>query len=128
METPRIPRGVREGWNKEGNFRVSDREVRSRDRPGCRMADKCLDPTLERAPEQRLTLLVARGGPFLQLHGTVSRKAIFKNLRHYSRVYAYHRVHVSFVHSEKCAILGLGGSNLFGPTEVIKRPSIAIFE
>lgn len=93
METPRIPRGVRVGWNKERNFRTRtlDREVR-RDRPGCRMADKCLDPTLERAPEQ--CLAPTARVPFLHLYGTVSRKSIFKNLRYYSHIYVYHHLYI----------------------------------
>lgn len=102
METPRIPRGVRIGWDKERNFRtrMSDREV-CWDRPGCRIEDKCLDPTLERVPEQRL--VPSARVPLLHLHGTVPhlvpRKSIFKNLRYCSRIYIYH--HLFFVCSKK---------------------------
>lgn len=60
METPRIPRGGRVGWDKERDFRMCTRRT---ERCGgivqdaewrINMENKCLDPTLKRAPEQRL--------------------------------------------------------------------------
>ena len=126
METPRIPRGVREGWDKERNFRMymSDREVR-RDRPRCRMEDKCLDPTLERAPEQRLVPRV-HVCHFLHLRDIVPRKSIFKNLRYCSRIYVYHHLRILRLFEEIHAILGSDRSNLFGSMEAIKQLSMTI--
>jgi len=107
METPRIPRGVRIGWDKERNFRtrMSDREVR-RDRSGCRMEDKCLDPTLERAPEQRLA--PSARVPFLHLRGTIPRKSIFKNLRYCSRIYVYHHLRILRLFEENTCYSRIG--------------------
>lgn len=109
------------GWDKERNFRtcMSDGEVR-RDRPGCRMEDKCLDPPSERAPEQRLA--PSARVPFLHLRGAVPRKSMFKNLRYCSRVYVYRHLRILRLLKELYATFGLDSNNLFErSTEAAER-------